>query len=294
MTMSEERSVTTNPAEQAAAEKAYLRRVRLMRRDRSTLHDLYASLQLHQLWRALAWEDLIQRYRRASLGVGWIVISYVLMVFIFVVIFGRSSAVRTELEYTIYLGTGLWGFAFLQTSVIRGTAIFASNGGWIKSSRVPLGVLSLSLLMNCLMEMMIIGVIVIPFVFIFAGIPSPLLMLCIFGAIVCYIINSLWCTLLFGSIGAWSSDFQQLVPSLMRIVFFATPIFWDYQTQQGRRVLLAEFNPFSHFVAILREPLMGNVPDARHWFVVLGFMIVGWCAALIVFNYARPRLSAWV
>lgn len=269
------------------------RRARLMRRDTSVLADLSASLKLHELWRALAWEDLVQRYRRASLGVGWILISFLLMVFIFVFIFGRSSPEKTQFEYTLYLATGLFAWTFLSVAISQGGSIFGSNAGWIRASNAPLGVLSLSLLTSAFLEMCIVGLSVLPLVLLH-GLPSVLQFIGLIAALVLYGLNLLWCSLFLGSIGAWSSDFQQLIPSFMRIFFFATPIFWDYDALDGRRHMLATYNPFTHFVELVRQPLMGNYPDPVNWAVAISITGIGWVLALIVFRYAKPRLSAWV
>lgn len=283
-----------NPADTCArAGQSAHRRAELMRRTGSVWQDLSASLRLHHLWRALATEDLVQSYRRASLGVGWILISFALMVLVFVLVFGRSSPARSEYEYTLYLATGLLAWTVLSGGVTKGVSVFAANGGWIKSTPAPYSVLVFKNLYNVLLETGIVSIFVVPMVVIY-GIPSPELLGMLILAFLVYAINLIWTNLLLGSIGAWSSDFQQLVPALMRIAFFATPIFWDYEVGEGRRKLLATYNPFTHFVEIVRAPLMGEQASMTNWTVVLSVTLTGCIAAVFAFKIAKPRLSAWI
>lgn len=277
----------------AAEAKSAAKRRRVLRRNRSAIGDLVSSLRLYELWLALAKENVTQRYRRAALGVGWIAISFLLMVAIFVLVFGRSSPARTEFEYTLYLATGLMAFTFVSTMVTGGCAIFGSNGGWIKSSRAPLGVLVFSTIASSYFEMFILAFIVLPLVVIHS-IPNPEHLLVFGAAILIFGINAIWCCLLLGSIGAWSADFQQFVPAVMRIAFFATPIFWDYEVTEGRRLLLAQYNPFTHFVELFRRPLMSEMPSETNWIVVGSITLGGWVVALIVFSHAKRKLAAWV
>ncbi|MEM5518911.1 ABC transporter permease [Henriciella sp. AS95] len=274
-------------------EKSAEKRRRLLKRDTTAIGDLMAGLRLHELWRALAWENVIQRYRRAALGVGWIAISFMLMIAVFVLVFGRSSPVRTEFEYMVYLATGLTAFGFVSGMVSGGASIFASGGGWIKSSRAPLSVLIYTHITGAFFEMFINALVLVPLIMM-QGVPSVEHLLMVVVALAIFALNGVWCCMLLGSLGAWSSDFQNLLPAIMRIAFFATPVFWDYEVVQGRRLLLAHYNPFTHFIEVFRLPLMGESPSLTNWTVVILVTIGGWIAGLIAFSMSKRRLAAWV
>lgn len=265
----------------------------LMRRHGGVLRDLWASAKLHQLWRALAWEELIQRFRRSILGLSWIVISFGLMIGIFVILFGRGSPSLTTYEYTIYLGLGLATFTYLSAIVNKGTSMFAANAGWIKATPAPFAVLAFKTVTASFLELLILLALMIP-VSLAANIPNGIQVLYLLAAIVLYLINSVTISILMGCLGAWSSDFQQLVPAVMRITFFATPIFWEYEWATGLRKYLATYNPFTHFVEIFRQPLMGSAPSMTNWIVVGAITIGALIISTIVFKLARQRLPVWV
>jgi lipopolysaccharide transport system permease protein len=47
-------------------------------------------------------------------------------------------------------------------------------------------------------------------------------------------------------------------------------------------------------LAILREPLLGNVPTLTDWLVVIAFTVVGWIGALLFFARFRARIVYWL
>lgn len=270
-----------------------MRRRKLMRRTGSVLYDIYASARLHHLWRALAWEDLRQRYRRSTLGLTWILLSFMLMLAVFVLIFGRSSPSMTQLEYTLYLSSGLAVWNYMSGVVNKGVSVFGGNGGWIRSTPAPFTILVFRIVYANLLETGLTLLVIVPIVY-FVGIPDLTGFLTMGAAVLLYIAASVPMGLLMGCIGARSADFQQLVPALMRIGFFATPVFWDYETRTGTRLMMAHYNPFTHFLELFRAPLMGKAPSGVDWMVAVGSTIVLWIVALIVFKMFRSRLAAWV
>lgn len=269
------------------------RRRRLMRRTHSVFHDLYASVRLHHLWRALAWEDLRQRYRRSTLGMAWILLSFILMILIFVLIFGRSSPNMTQIQYALYLSSGMLIWNYMSGIVTKGVSVFGGNGGWIRSTPAPFSVLIFRSIYANILETGLTFLTILPLIYVF-GIPDVTGLLTMGAAVLLYITASVPIGMLMGCLGARSADFQQLVPALMRIGFFATPVFWDYETRTGTRLMMAHYNPFTHFLELFRAPLMGKAPTDANWMVAIGCTIGLWVVGLIVFKLFRPRLAAWV
>ena len=81
--------------------------------------------------------------------------------------------------------------------------------------------------------------------------------------------------------------------SIVRIAFFVTPIIWMPESLPGRAVLL-EFNPFFHYVELVRAPLLGQAPEFVSWLAVLGMTLGGWLVALVMFRNYRWRVAYWV
>jgi ABC-2 type transport system permease protein len=106
--------------------------------------------------------------------------------------------------------------------------------------------------------------------------------------------------ILIGVIATRFRDVPPVTGSIVTLMFFMTPIVWDYDQLRraggavSERARLAELNPFLHFVEILRRPMIGESFELRHWVVALAITVVGWVAALVVLRNYRARVSYWV
>jgi len=83
------------------------------------------------------------------------------------------------------------------------------------------------------------------------------------------------------------------VQTSMRLIFFATPILW-IPSSSGRLMVLAKINPISHFVAIVRDPLMYDRFPVDSWLVVLSINALGLVAGVVVYATTRRRVAHWV
>ena len=79
----------------------------------------------------------------------------------------------------------------------------------------------------------------------------------------------------------------------MRISFFVTPILWMPEMLPNRAVFV-DFNPFFHYLELVRAPLLGNVPQATSWFTVAGITVFGWLITLELFRRYRGRIAYWL
>jgi ABC-type polysaccharide/polyol phosphate export permease len=89
-------------------------------------------------------------------------------------------------------------------------------------------------------------------------------------------------------------DIPQIVASLLQVAFFLTPILWQPTMLSGRRVVVVDYNPFYHFVELIRGPLLGHDPSRLSWLVVAAITVVGWAMTLMLYSRYRSRIPYWV
>ena len=99
-------------------------------------------------------------------------------------------------------------------------------------------------------------------------------------------LNGLWVALLLSTVSIKYGFLNGLVRRSMRIAFLATPILWMERQFPSHQTLI-QFNPFLHFVAVVREPLLGFPAPLVSWAVAVGITLAGWSIAIRV--YARFR-----
>jgi ABC-type polysaccharide/polyol phosphate export permease len=109
--------------------------------------------------------------------------------------------------------------------------------------------------------------------------PDFLLVLYFYG---CTVLLTISAGLLVSSIAVVARDFQQLLPSILQVWFWLTPIAWT-GTQLPRPVqTLLAFNPASYIVSGYRHALMPKifaaptaVESAAFWIVCLSMLMIG-------------------
>jgi ABC-type polysaccharide/polyol phosphate export permease len=67
-----------------------------------------------------------------------------------------------------------------------------------------------------------------------------------------------------------------------------------FPEQLGSKRYLADYNPFTHLLALLRDPLLGRAPTLNDWLIVLGVTIIGWVTAFLFFARFRVRIAYWL
>jgi lipopolysaccharide transport system permease protein len=88
-------------------------------------------------------------------------------------------------------------------------------------------------------------------------------------------------------------DFIQIVASVLQLLFFVSPIFW----QPGDRPVLqlvSDWNPISAMIALVRNPLLNELPSGPNLVVTAGGLAVLSALAFLIFARFRQRIIYWV
>jgi ABC-type polysaccharide/polyol phosphate export permease len=131
----------------------------------------------------------------------------------------------------------------------------------------------------------------------FCGVPFTTATWLVIPALLLISLNGLWVATLLGLIGTRYRDVQQLITSLLQIILFMTPIFWNpdqLPAVSRSRFLLVDLNPVFQYVEILRDPLLGKAPALVTWGKVLGMTVVGMLVTFEVYARFRRRLTYWL
>jgi ABC-2 type transport system permease protein len=260
--------------------------------------DLTAGVEQRRLWGHLGLQDIKQGYRRSVIGPFWITISLGVqalgMGLLYAALFGQPIAF-----FLPYLAVGLIIWQFMASCINEGAEVFIRNEGLIKHLPAPLSVHVFRLVWRQVLLFGHNSLVWLALILIF---PRPLRWssLLAFPALALIVLNGVWVTILIGIIATRYRDIPPVTASIVTLMFFMTPIVWNYQDLINKggpgaeRARLAELNPFLHFVEILRRPMIGESFEPRHWVVTLAITVVGWAAALLVLRNYRARVSYWV
>ncbi|MGY1735192.1 galactan export ABC transporter permease subunit Wzm/RfbD [Geodermatophilus sp. SYSU D00684] len=261
--------------------------------------DLRRGWEQRTLWGHLGWQDIRQRYRRSVLGPIWITISMAVTA----VALGILYSGLFDIELSRFLPHVLVGFIvwnFISGCINEGSEVFIANEGLIKHLPAPLSVHVYRLVWR---QTLFFAHNLIVYLVMLLVFPQPLkwTAVAVLPAFVLLALNGAWVSLAVGVITARFRDILPITQSVVQLAFFLTPIVWIYDELVNspnpaiaERARLAEFNPFLHFVEIIRRPLLGQDQELRYWVVVLSITVAGWAFTMFVMRRYRSRVSYWV
>lgn len=261
------------------------------------LNDLTVGWRHRQLWGHLGWQDIRQRYRRSVLGPLWITISMAVTALALGLLYSQLFAQPLEF-FLPYVTVGFIVWGFIQGCINEGTEVFISNEGLIRHLPSPISVHIFRLIWRQVL-FFLHNLVVYGLMLLFFDVPLGLGTLLAIPALVLLVLNGFWVALVVGIVSTRFRDIPPVTQSVVQLMFFMTPIVWVYDQllanpRTAARARLVEFNPFLHFVEVLRRPMLGQSFEPRYWYVVGVITVAGWVLALLFMRNYRARVSYWV
>jgi lipopolysaccharide transport system permease protein len=233
----------------------------------------WESLNLREMWNRrellwfLAWRDIRVRYKQTILGAGWAVLQPLLQMVVFSVVFGGFLKVPTDnqIPYPVFSFSALvpWG---LFGAILSGTAgSLIANAGILTKVYFPRLLIPLANVTARLVDFGVAFVILIGMILAFGGsitlhilwIPVFLLLL-----IVCALGFGLW----LGALNMYIRDIQMLVPFLVTLWEFASPVVYSPSSVPSAWRLVYALNPMAGVLIGFRWCLLGTAaPGPEIW-----------------------------
>lgn len=239
----------------------------------------------------IAWTDTRARYRRSVLGPFWLVLGTLIGVGGLGLVWGTLFDVEREV-FIPSLSIGLVVWYLLSASITEGAAVFYTNRELVLNLPVSSLLVSLLLLARQLINFAHNFVVVAVVLMIF---PRHLGWTALWAlpGFVLVAFTLLGLIQLLGYLGARFRDLAPLLVALMQPLFFVTPVLFRPH-QLGGMAFLVELNPLAHLLALIRAPLMGEVPGLFSWVAAAAFAAACWALALWLTARKRHRLPYWV
>ncbi len=259
----------------SAAAGSDTRRVTIIRPRRGL-----ARLELGTLWRYrelmyfLLWRDIKVRYRQTILGAVWAVIVPFVTMVVFTLIFDRLARIPSDgLPYPIFAFAALVPWTFFATGIGQAANSLVGSQNLIKKVYFPRLVIPTSAVLTGVVDLIIAGAVLLGMMLFFGIVPTasvvwllPLLLLAF--------ITSLGVGLWLSALNVRYRDVRHIVPFLLQIWLFATPVAYPSS-------LIAE--PWRTLYAL--NPMVGVVEGFRWALLGAGFgpgLLVGVSATMAV------------
>lgn len=253
--------------------------------------DIVQTFQCYRIITFMAFSDVKARYKRSVLGPLWLTLGTAGgsagLGFIWSELF-RVDA--TTFVPTLTAGLILW--QFISGIITESTVLFSRQASIIRNLSLPLAIHPAQLLLRHLINLAHNA----PVFFIVAlalGSPLTLTTLLALPGLLLLTLNLLWLALFIGLIGARFRDIEYLVAMVMPLFMLISPVFFRPNYLPFSEHIIW-FNPFSHFIEIVRFPLLGSTPPIFVVEIHLAMLVVGWGVTLWLFNRQHHRVAFWV
>ena len=234
-------------------------------------------LRSRELLYFLVWSELKVRYKQTVLGVGWAVIRPLAIMAVFTIFFGMVVRVPTGgIPYPIFAYSGLVVWQYFSAAMSQSSNSLVQYEPLITKVYFPRLLVPMASVISGLVDFLIAFAVLVVLVNVYGFAPTaaiwtlPLFML--LAAVVALAV-SLWLS----ALNVQYRDVRLLVPVLVQLWFFSTPIIYPSGLVPERWSTLYEIlNPMVNVVEGFRWALLGDVapPGPTLIFSVLTILVV--------------------
>lgn len=216
--------------------------------------DLWEAREV--LWR-FGTRDIVLRYRQTVVGVAWVILQPLAAAGIFAVIFGKVANFPSDgVPYFVFSFAGLLGWNLLSSIIDRSAASLVANQSLVSKVFFPRLLVPLSTALSALLDFAVAFALFIVLLFVFGVNPGwPFLLLPIW--ILTAIALAMGVGIAAASMMVKYRDVGYVLPWVMQILFFATPVAYSLSAVPKDLAWLFAANPLTWLMEVLRWSLLG-------------------------------------
>jgi len=270
--------------------------IKLQKKDQSNFistefKTIFETFANYDLWLYIAWSDIKARYRRTVIGPFWLVIANAVTIIGMAIVWSLIFKIDIR-EYFPRLTASMICWTFISYSITEATTTFTQHYSIISNLPVSIYIFPLRIIMRNLITFLHNFVI---FLFVILFFKTDINVNCfLFIPMFCLIlINFFFISLYLGLISARFRDIQQIITTIMSVLILVTPVMWDVN-MLGDHQLLANINPFTHILNVIKFPLLGTLPSQFSTIFIVLFTIANLLTMLFMLKKYKCRLAFWV
>ena len=210
---------------------------------RATLAQLYHYRALIQV---LVERELKARYRGTALGFLWSCMNPLLLMGIYTLVF--SVYMRIDMErYSAFLLCGLLPWNCFAAGLSEGTYSILGNGSLIKKVYLPSEIFPF-VYVSANFAHYLLSIPLLFLLLLFYQVPPSGALLFFPVVLAIQFLFTYGLALILASLAVQFRDLLQVVPNMLMIWFFLTPVFYSSATVPGKFRLLMDCNPMAHVI----------------------------------------------
>lgn len=224
-----------------------------------------ARHQWREVWRyrdlffVLAWRDVAVRYKQTVIGVSWALVQPLMTMMVFSVIFGTIARLPAEgdVPYPLMVLAGVLPWQLFATALAGAANSFIGEANLISKVYFPRVIIPAAAVVVACIDFLVGLVLLLPLSLWFGVVPGwRLLTLPIF--VVMALAASLGPGLALAALNVRYRDFRYLVPFLLSIGLYLSPVGFSTTIVSDRWRLLYALNPMTGVITGFRWAILGT------------------------------------
>lgn len=260
----------------------------------------WSVVDLGELWRHrelvlfLTWRNILVRYKQTVLGVAWAVLQPLFLMVVFSVAFGRLAKIPSNgLPYPVFTFTALLPWTFFASSLTQSAGSLVGSAGLLSKVYFPRLAIPLSSVLGALVDFIAAFGVLVCLMGWYGTWPRPIAVVVVPALLLLAVVAALGVGLLLSALNVLYRDVQYVVPFLVQLWLFATPVVYPASLVKSHTLrLLLGINPMAGVVEGFRWALIG-APTRPGWMLLIsaGMALLALAGGLVAFGRMERRFA---
>jgi lipopolysaccharide transport system permease protein len=248
------------------------------------------SFTLDEVWQArellyfLVWRDIKVRYKQTVLGIAWSVLQPFLTMVVFTIFFGRLAKVPSDgVPYPLFSLAALVPWTYFSTAVSNGSSSLVGNQHLIAKVYFPRVLVPLAAVVMPAVDLAVsFGMVIVLMAWYHVAPTAAMLLLPLYVGLA--VLTAFGVTLWTSALSVRYRDARYVLPFLIQIWLFLTPVAYPASMVPERWRLLYALNPMATVVEGFRSSLFGTPSPGGMVAVALGVVTAALLAGTAYFR----------
>ena len=257
----------------------------------------WRTLDLKELWayRELLWvltlRDVKVRYKQTVLGVAWAVIQPVMTMVVFTIFFGRLAQMPSDgFPYPVFVYAALLPWTFFANAVGNAGNSLVGSANLVSKVYFPRLVIPLASVGAGLIDFAISAVILLLLMLVY-GVGWSLNLLAAPFLALAVVFTALGVGTLLSALNVAYRDFRYVIPFLVQLWLFATPVVYPASLVPERWQWLFYLNPMAGLIEGFRSVFLGKAFDVPALAISMAVAVAVFLAGVFYFEKVERRFA---
>lgn len=233
--------------------------------------------QFSNLFRYLSLRDVFVRYKQTKMGFMWSIIRPVINILIFGTLRYLVDKSESFVDSFIIVSTGIVFWQLLSTTVSDVSNSLTSNSNILSKVYFPKLILPLSSILVCLVDFVIAFIIFLILFFVFKGLPPWQIVFLPF-VVTLGLVFSFSLGLMSATASVKYRDVKFILPFLMQILFYASPVFLSSEFVLGMNIpeflkVIYQLNPLVFILNGFKYCFTGSFENFNFLYAIFSLVI---------------------